>query len=227
MNVGFVLQARSDSKRLPNKAFLPLGDSSLIEKCFRILIDSAVELGMPILATTDRGIDNDLAELAQSYGLYVYRGPLENVLERFYKVSQIFELQIISRLTGDNPFIPPTLQRNLILDPDLKYNYPIILSTRCTGMPKGLDFEAFNATALKLAHSFANSDYDLEHVTPLMYRESLFRKKIKKIEFSNCKFENYSIDTHSDYEACRDNISEYEVAFIKSSDWEGEWKYQS
>ena len=135
-----------------------------------------------------------------------FRGEINNVLTRFYDAAKQYNLTIISRLTGDNPFVISRMQKELVRVKKLEGNKACIVTTRNTGLPKGLDFEAFNISALELANAEATDSDDLEHVTTFMYKDARVKKIIKKIEINNIISNNYSIDTLEDLINAR-NIS--------------------
>ncbi|NBO72798.1 hypothetical protein EBV26_20350 [bacterium] len=203
MSIGFILQARMDSSRLPKKALMQLNDLSVIENCFNILKESALNVGVPILATTNRLLDDPLVNLAHEYQIEVFRGDTNNVLNRFYEAAKKYDLTTISRLTGDNPFIVSKMQKALIKTKELDGEEACIVTTRNTGLPTGLDFEAFNKGALELAHAEAFDDNDLEHVTTFMYKDNRVNKIVKKVELKNIVSCNYSIDTLVDLQNAR------------------------
>ena len=123
----------------------------------------------------------------------------ENVLKRFYKCSEKYNLKDndnIIRITGDCPFIDPKL-----IDRALKKmndgNYDLVSNTFPATYPDGLDFSIFKSRILKQTYQTAKKKYDMEHVTSMMYRN----KKVKKFNIKSAK--NYSklrltVDTHQD-----------------------------
>ena len=77
-----VLQARTTSTRLPGKVLLPLvGAPMILRQIERIkrakLIDKIV------VATSDERSDDELATVCQNSDVEVYRGNLDDVLDRF------------------------------------------------------------------------------------------------------------------------------------------------
>jgi spore coat polysaccharide biosynthesis protein SpsF (cytidylyltransferase family) len=168
-SIGFILQARSDSTRLPRKIFKKVGELSILEHIWNSWQDVAFEK-IPIIATTYRPIDDELADLAERIGYRVYRGDCNDVLSRFKEIADFFNLDLLLRFTGDNPVIDTAIvekaiQRCLV---EYKSGEAIFLSTRNSFMPIGMDIEIFSKPVLGLIPE-PLSEYDAEHVTPWMY----------------------------------------------------------
>jgi len=200
MRIGIILQSRMDSTRLPNKALKIVSGKTLFERCLEILLSSAGKNFIPILATSERPIDMPLVDMAEAVGVKVFRGSTYDVLKRFYDASNFFELELIARQTGDNPFLSSKLQIQSIEYASTLGDRPFILSSRGSNLPKGLDVEVFNFQALSVANELAGEAYDREHVTPFMLKSD--RIINKKIVVANCifPFASYTIDTQEDLE---------------------------
>src|SRR5437870_13471906 len=80
---GIIIQARSDSNRLPHKVIQNILNkpviTHVIERCKRLKNCDKV-----VLATTRREIDNYLASVSIGSGIEVYRGEANDVLTRYY-----------------------------------------------------------------------------------------------------------------------------------------------
>src|ERR1051325_11008681 len=102
VKVGIIIQARMGSTRLPNKVLMPLGTSNLLQ----VLVERLKLSGLPIvLATSDLPENNSLEEAASQLGISCYRGSEEDVLSRYYEAAKANSLEVIVRVTGDNPLI--------------------------------------------------------------------------------------------------------------------------
>ena len=158
---------------------------------------------IPIMATSKRKVDDLICEIANTNNIEVYRGATENVFERYYSVLMNHKLDIVVRLTADNPFISPVAIRESIEIMLNNMDKPSIVTTRGMGLPKGLDVECFNREAMKITKKGIVSNYDKEHVTPFMLRS----KKVYKLQFNTGAYNSllkapshsYTIDTPQDY----------------------------
>jgi len=163
-----ILQARTTSSRLPGKALLPVaGYPSAVLAALR-----ASNRGNELLAaTSDDASDDKLAAAFRENGVRVFRGPLDDVLNRFYLAS--LELPsdcVIVRLTGDNVLPDGQLVLELagrLVESELDY---ICVEWPRSRLPYGLSAEAFSVATLRRAHADAFSTTDREHVGPWMAR---------------------------------------------------------
>jgi len=167
VNTAIILQARMSSSRLPGKALLPVaGYPSAILAALR----ARNRGGRVILATSDDPSDDVLARVAGEHEIEVFRGPLRDVLARYFlAVASLPEDCIVVRLTADNVVPDGTFVGELARKfecADLEY-----LGTESSSRkPYGLDAEAFTVAALRKAHATASTACDREHVGPWMER---------------------------------------------------------
>ena len=176
-----ILQARTGSKRLPNKVILDLeGRPLIIFLTERLKRSSFVD--EIILATTNKERDNKLFDLFQNNGMKVVRGSENDVLSRFSDVINTSNSDFFLRITGDCPLIDPEIIDNVIenfINNDVDYASNIDPPT----FPDGLDVEIFTRDALIQANKFCKDIKDREHVTPYLRESGLF----KTINISNQK----------------------------------------
>lgn len=158
-----ILQARTESARLPGKVLLPIGGLPLAVLCAR----RAATTGLPVvLAVPDGPADDALASVAGAHAIAVERGPLDDVLSRFIAAMRgLDDDAVVVRLTGDNPV------------PDGAFVDFAIASLRASGsdyigpefgesqFPHGLSAEAFRAGALRAIDRSARTAHEREHVT--------------------------------------------------------------
>ena len=76
-SVGCIIQARSDSKRLPGKVLYKIKNTTILE----ILINRLKKLGVKklIVATTKKKSDNEIVKIAEKNKIFVFRGDELNV----------------------------------------------------------------------------------------------------------------------------------------------------
>lgn len=99
-----VVQARMSSTRLPGKTLREMAGAPML----KLLLDrlAAPECGASVVvATSDEGSDDPVAELCTKEGVPCVRGSLEDVLGRFVRVVERFGPDVVVRLTGDNPLV--------------------------------------------------------------------------------------------------------------------------
>ncbi|WP_347330265.1 aldo/keto reductase [Marinimicrobium locisalis] len=162
--VRVILQARTDSTRLPAKALLPIAGVPSAVLAAKRAANRGHEV---LLATTSRPVDDELAEMASREGINTFRGPAENVRLRFIEAcSDMNNDSTIVRLTADNLLPDGDLIEQCITflhQHNLDYVNTEALFGAC---PYGLSVEAFRLGALKRSVASSHSSFDQEHVTP-------------------------------------------------------------
>jgi spore coat polysaccharide biosynthesis protein SpsF len=164
-----VLQARLGSTRLPGKALLPLGGSTLIEQAMARL--ALVGADARVLAT-DEASAAALGPAAERGGFELLIGPAEDVLARYCLAIRRFGIELLVRATGDNPLVSQELASLLL---ERRAGHPSDYAGYM-GMPLGMGVELVDAEALLKAESLARSTPEREHVCPYIYgHPELFR----------------------------------------------------
>lgn len=168
MALRVVLQARSNSARLPGKALLPIGGMPMA----LLAASRAGNSGLPlVLATSTAPSDDRLCDEAARLGIPLVRGPLDDVLERFLvATNDLGDDDVVVRLTADNVLPDGPFLEGLIAaraDRELPY---LATHSPADGLPFGLSAEAFTTGALREADRFSARSEDREHVTPMLRR---------------------------------------------------------
>lgn len=152
-----------------------------------------------VVATSNDESDDILADVCYKNGIDVYRGSLDNVLDRFYQCAKQYTPSHVVRLTGDCP-----LSDWNIIDSVIKYhldnNYDYTSNTLELTFPDGLDVEVMSMFALETAYNYASLSSELEHVTPYIYKNSdKFRLGCYK---NNCDLSKLrlTVDEQEDFE---------------------------
>lgn len=167
-NIGAIIQARMGSTRLPGKILMDIGGKTMLARVIERIM-RAKTLDKIIIATTTETNDNIVVEEAKSLGVYVYRGSENDVLDRYYRASSEYKLDIIVRITSDCPLIDPDLIDDVInrfLDANSHYDYAS--NALEYTYPRGLDVEVMWASVLAIAWKEAKELYQRVHVTPFI-----------------------------------------------------------
>src|SRR5262245_121463 len=103
-----IIQARMSSTRLPAKVLLDLAGKPMLERQIERLRRCRTfdEL---LLATTTHEEDNPIVAIAERLGLRVYRGSLDDVLDRYYQAAKWTGAGVVVRITADCPMIDPVI----------------------------------------------------------------------------------------------------------------------
>ena len=104
MDIGIIIQARLGSTRLPGKILKPFYE----DKCILdLILDKLhqVDDAKVIVATTTDTSNDALVEHLERNGELVFRGSENDVLDRFIRAAEQFEVDGIIRICSDNPFL--------------------------------------------------------------------------------------------------------------------------
>lgn len=159
-----VLQARLGSRRLPGKALSLIGDRTVLGHCLsRLQASGAAPV---VVATTTEPEDEAIAAEAARYGAECFRGPCDNVLERFVLLARLTGARRIVRATGDNPAVDIDAPARVLGTLDALGADHVVEQ----GLPFGAAVEAVTVPALEQALAWSRDAYDHEHVTPYVIR---------------------------------------------------------
>ena len=166
-----VLEARMGSSRLPGKSMRPLAGAPLVERVLERL-RRARALDVLVVATTDKGRDDLLAEHVRSLGVPVYRGSEDDVLARILGASREFCATLHVQCWGDCPFLDPgevdRVVNELVANPELDLVGNGFGDGRT--LPYGLDVIAMRVPALERAERETGGlAYHREHGSTFLY----------------------------------------------------------
>jgi len=121
-----------------------------------------------VLATSNNPSDDILADVVETAGFKVFRGELNDVLDRYRACAEQEQAYAVVRLTGDCPLSDPVLIDELVeafLEGDWDYLANCVNEQQLS-VPDGFDAEVFRAELLERACRDAELPSEREHVTP-------------------------------------------------------------
>lgn len=196
MTALILLQARTNSSRLPGKVLLPIeGVPVVVLAALR-----AGNTGHRVLVVTScEPSDDTLCAVLAQWDVEYFRGDLVNTLKRFVDaINTVPDEQVVVRLTGDN-VVPDGAFIDGLLEDFKKRNLDYLCSTgEASGLPYGVSAEVTRAGYLRDAHRQAETAFDREHVTP---------KIIER--FGLTHFEHYSNLRMAQYRCTVDTLDEF------------------
>jgi len=161
------------SKRLPGKALMTVNGISILGHCIVRCRQSQVD--HVVVATSEHETDDILSEVAVQSGAGIFRGPLEDVLERFRLLAEHYSAEKLIRISGDSPFIDPALI-NLAIELSVGNKYDLISNVFPRSFPRGQSVELLTRDTLENLASLTLTKDDREHVTRHIYKNpSMFR----------------------------------------------------
>lgn len=187
--------ARSDSQRLPGKALMPLGSGR--RPLLSIVLARARMVGAEacVLLTSDRGVDDGLAELGATQGVQVVRGNAFDLVQRTLQAIDITGATHFLRVNGDSPLFSPMLARQAIPHLDRAALISNLFDRR---FPYGVAVE-WVATPNYQDLVAAVEHAEREHVTAHLYRLHEIGTKISMTQCRNDSYLRLVVDTCADY----------------------------
>ena len=167
-----VVQARMSSQRLPGKVLAPLGDRAVIDWVVQ-RARSARSLTSVVVATSTGPEDDPLAEHCRSQGYEVFRGSLDDVLDRVHQAAATHGADHVVRVTGDCPLVDGQVVDQVVaahLAGANDFTANRLPPPHHRTFPIGLDVEVCTAPALERAWTQAREPHEREHVMPWLYQ---------------------------------------------------------
>jgi spore coat polysaccharide biosynthesis protein SpsF len=196
-NTVIIVQARMQSTRLPGKVLLKVKGKPLLvyllERLLRVKLANEV-----VIATTTDPSDDPIVEVGKTLGVSVYRGSMENVLDRYLQAAKQFKADVIVRVTADCPLLDPEVVDQVIREftaRDADYASNTLERT----WPRGMDVEVFSRKALAEVAADAKTDSEREHVTLGIYTHPEKWRLWSVVSNQNYPLYRWTVDTDADF----------------------------
>ena len=220
LKVLIAIQARSTSTRFPRKSFAMLGNKTVLQHVVDACNNAAIYTNK---YSAKRGIFVETAVLCPSGDpiadafkgkVLIHEGSENDVLSRYAEAAKKFSADFIVRVTGDCPLIPSfAISKHINAATENAHDYLSNIDERFRTTWDGMDCEVMSRRALEWLDTHANSEYDRQHVTPLIRKEpphwASIGHVIGHIDFSSLKL---SVDTPEDLERVREHYDKIENA---------------
>lgn len=160
--VAAIIQARIGSSRLPGKIFSELSGKSLLWHIIQRL-KNVPSLDMIIIATTAKPEDDKIEDVANEMGVKCFRGDEKDVLSRYIKAAEYYNVDNMVRVTGDSPLIcTDTIADMIDLAKNGDFEY-VSFHSKPEHVFEGFEFVSLNA--LRKVINISDENYVREHVT--------------------------------------------------------------
>lgn len=200
-----IIQARMSSRRLPGKVLIDLDGRPVIDH-----VIARVREVMPreriVVATSRDSSDDALAHHVEKSGIKVFRGPLENVFERFQLCLKEHPADWFLRICADSPLLNVDLLRHL-LSYQHRDDIDLVTNVFPRTFPVGLSLEMLRAKTFSAIDSKSLSTEEQEHLTKVYYNNPQ-KFHIANVEARNpdLALMNFSLDTPEDLERIKEII---------------------
>jgi spore coat polysaccharide biosynthesis protein SpsF len=164
--VVLIIQARMGSTRLPGKSLMDLAGAPLVGRILE-RVKRCRRVDEIVLAIPDGPADRALADLGRAYGVTVFAGSENDLLERYYQAAVAARADVVVRLPADNATPEPEeidriIAHHLSLGrPGFSSNLSVIGDS---GYPDGIGAEVFDFSLLADARERHHDARRREHV---------------------------------------------------------------
>ena len=164
--VVLIIQARMGSSRLPGKSMMDLAGAPLVGRILE-RVKRCTRLDDIVLAIPDTEKDAVLKSLGNQYGIKVFAGSENDLVERYYQAALWSKADIVGRLPADNATPEPS-EIDRIVDHHLSLgrrgfssNLSVIDNSE---YPDGIGAEMFDVSLLAEAREKPSDPRQREHV---------------------------------------------------------------
>lgn len=164
--VVLIIQARMGSNRLPGKSMMDLAGAPLVGRILE-RVKRCTKLDDIVLAIPDTAKDRALMELGESYGIKVFAGSENDLVERYYQAALWSKADIVGRLPADNPTPEPSEIDRIVDHHQSLERRGFSSNLSCIGdsdYPDGIGAEMFDFSLLEEARARHNDPCQREHV---------------------------------------------------------------
>lgn len=210
-----IIQSRHNSNRLPGKALLPLGNSSILGKCIE-RVSKASQVTKILVATSSEDSDRLIVKYCKDRDLSFHLGSLHDVGLRLAEAAKATNQNKFIRICGDSPFIDPSIIDQAISLSNSS-DFDLVTNVFPRSFPKGQSVEVIKTKIMLKISSIYRTTEEKEHVTSYFYKNHYkyricaFTSGLAKAESRQC------IDNRRDY-----HIAKKIMALIEANDlgWE-------
>jgi spore coat polysaccharide biosynthesis protein SpsF (cytidylyltransferase family) len=172
------IQARMSSRRFPGKVLAPFLGRPIIwhvlDRVARALPDHP-----RVVVTSTNPSDDPLAAYLAHLGAPCFRGPLDDVFERFRLAAREYAARWMLRICADSPLLDERVLHAVVAGTDESID--LVTTTSPRTFPKGHNAELINATSFASIDAAELDAHDREHVTRFLHRNPT-RFRIRNVE---------------------------------------------
>ena len=185
------------SRRLPGKVLKNLAGKAMLQWTLERL-ESSKFLGKVVVATSLDSGDDAVEEFCLSQNIKCYRGPLENVAQRFAEVATLEKAESFVRVNGDSPLIDPEIIDEAVAIFRMT-NADLVTNTMVRTFPKGQSVEVLKSGHFfELCESMTEPE-DQEHVTKVFYKNPGNHRIVSFTSGIDAGHAQMSVDTPDDF----------------------------
>jgi spore coat polysaccharide biosynthesis protein SpsF len=210
MNIVAIIAARMASTRLPGKVMIDISGKPVLQHVIEG-VRGAKKVDKVVILTTKDERNEEIVRLAEELEVDYFRGSDEDALGSFLLAAKKANADILVRVTGDCPFIEPTIIDKVIelhIKKNADYSSTLVDEGNEESFPRGVDTEVFSIETLKKVHELGHEQYYRDHVTPfILQHPELFKIQIVKAPVNLRRHFRLTVDTQEDLRLIREIFS--------------------
>lgn len=193
------IQARMSSRRFPGKVLASFAGRPILQRLLDA-VASVVPLELVAILTSTESTDTAIEAFANERGVTTFRGPLDDVFERFRLALAQMPCDRFVRLSADSPLLPSALLQRMIETPADAAD--LVTNVHPRTFPKGWSVEVVNTAAFEAVASATLSAHDREHVTTCFYTHA-DRYTIHNVSAGDARYADMSLAVDSPEDLAR------------------------
>jgi spore coat polysaccharide biosynthesis protein SpsF len=213
MIINIIIQARSSSKRYPSKILRTLVANQVLIMFLINKLKKIKSINKVIVATTIENSDKKLCNILKKNNIFFFRGPLNNVYERFRICLIKNKCDFFIRISSDSPYLDINLLQLFISTIKKNPTIDILTNIKKRTFPKGQSIEIFKTLKFLSIKNFALDKNQKEHVTKYFY-DNYEKFNIRNIELNekiNLSKHNCCIDLPKDIYRTKKYLNNLEI----------------
>ena len=195
-----IVQSRLSSSRLPGKALLPLGYSTILGLCVD-RVCSANLVSKTLVSTSSDNSDDSIVKFCKKNKMGYFRGSLEDVGKRLLDTALYCQQERFIRICGDSPFIDPSIIDEAISISKTS-DFDLVTNVFPRSFPKGQSVEVIKTETMQQICIKKRSADEKEHATSYFYDNHH--------QYRICSFSSGSDE--ADSRQCIDDEKDYKIA---------------
>jgi spore coat polysaccharide biosynthesis protein SpsF (cytidylyltransferase family) len=182
-NFGIIIEARTGSKRLPNKILKRVNKKTILDYLVK-RVKTQKKIKKIIISTTTLKKDIPLVKIAKKNKIGFFQGSENDLIKRVIDTATVNKLKYIVQVTSDNPFFDIEIFE-ILLKKFKQKKYDFVSNSLKSFFPIGSDIRIFSLKNLKTTSKYVKGKAR-QHTC------YYFLKNLKKIK-------SYTLKAGSDY----------------------------
>lgn len=199
-----IIQSRTGSNRCSFKVLKKIKNKTLVE-LYVERVRKSLLIDKIIIATTINKQDDIIEKISKKIDIDCFRGSEDDLIDRYYKCSKKYNVDIVVRLCNDDLFVDyEVIDRAIKIFNNNQDKMAIVTNHFKPTYPEGLDIDVFSFKGLEKSWKESTLKSEREHVFPYFFKN---KNKFKIINFeqkNNYSYLRWTIDYEDDFKMVKE-----------------------